>query len=331
MEKFLVKVLIASGILLGMLGCLNAAYVNTEYYKNLNDMRKFSEVPEHIDVANFGASHSTLAFNWDNYDEFDGMNMALGSQTLLYDEAFFNYYFDHFDENSTVIIDIMFKSLYEQEPNEKPYPSNVTRYYQVLSKDYIKQWNLEDALKYQFVPVLGNRQNAAKEIIADWQGEQTGPSEMEAHQVVLTELAGEPTQVLNGWEEDAMNKEGKRRAESFMKQSGNQEHGEQYDALIRMIEKCQAKDIDVILVTVPTLPCFYTSFESEFMDKFYAAMKEICEKYDLMYVNYTGDGRFLKDYRMYGDTDHLNGYGSVFFTDKFLEDNRDILDFYSGK
>ncbi|MBQ7944530.1 MAG: hypothetical protein IJ326_10780 [Lachnospiraceae bacterium] len=327
MKKFLVRVCIMGSILMALLLGLNVLYINTDYYKNLNDMKKFSEVPEHIDVVNFGASHSASAFNWSGYEEFNGVNMALGSQTVVYDEAFFDYYVDRMDENTTVILEVMFKTLYEQEPNEKPYPTNITRYYQVLPSKYIKQWNLVDAIQYKYIPVLGNRENIVSKIVNDWMKKEDVKSEFELQQEVAGELTGEPTQVLSGWAEDAMNAEGQRRASVFMELSGDQSHGEQYEAFIRIIEKCQARNIQVVLVSAPTLPCFYESFSDSFMDKFYADMQEICEKYNLEYYDYTGDERFLQDYRWYSDTDHLNGYGSVLFTEEFLNDHRDILNF----
>lgn len=322
MKKFLLKVVILCAISFTLLLAVNAAYVNTEYYKNLNSMRKFSEVPEHIDVVNFGASHSACAFDWGGYEQFDGVNMALGSQTIVYDEAFFNYYFSHLDENSTVILEVMFKSLYEKELETPPYTAEITRYYQVLKKDYIRHWNFADAVKYQYFPVLGNRQNAVENIISEWLGMYEEEPEVEM------ELTGEPTQVLTGWDEEAMYEEGKQRAERFMSASGSQEHGEEYEALIRMIEKCKENNIQVILVTVPTLPCFYTSFDDAFMEKFYADMEEICNKYEVLYLDYTGDERFLRDYRWYNDTDHMSLSGRRFFTQEFLKDNQNILRFY---
>lgn len=327
MKKFLSKILILTMILSLLLFGFNLAYINTEYYKNLNDMGKFSDLPEHIDVVNFGASHSACAFDWNGYTQFAGANMALGSQTLVYDEALFQYYFKHLDENSTVILEVMFKSLYEKEQTEPPYGTNITRYYQVLKRDYIRQWNLLDAVCYQYLPVLGNRQVAAAHIFSELFSENISKSELERQQAAEQALTGEPTQVLEGWEEEAMNAEGKRRAESFMAQSGNQEHGEQYEALIRMIEQCKEHNIQVILVTAPTLPCFYTGYDKEFMDRFYQDMEEISQKYDIPYLDYTGDERFLADYRWYSDTDHLNGYGSRYFTQEFLKDNQEILRF----
>lgn len=80
----------------------------------------------------------------------------------------------------------------------------------------------------------------------------------------------------------------------------------------------------MILVTAPTLPCFYESFSEDFMSKFYADMDEICEKYNLFYLDYTGDERLLVDYRWYRDTDHLNVYGADVFTQMFLQDVREL-------
>lgn len=329
MKKFLVRVFILTVIVSSFLVCINLLYINTAYYKNLNDMHKFSKVPEHIDVVNFGASHSACAFKWGEYTQFAGVNMALGSQTVVYDEALFSYYFERLDENSTVILEVMFKSLYEKEPDTPPYGTNITRYYQVLSKDFIRQWNLLDAVRFQYLPILGNRQEAVANIVSEWFGGGSPAGELERQQAAGPELTGEPTQVLEGWEAEAMNAEGKRRAESFMALSGNQELGEQYEALIRIIEKCKENNVQVILVTAPTLPCFYTGFSQEFMDRFYQDMEGISQKYEVPYLDYTGDERFLADYRWYGDTDHLNGYGSRYFTEEFLKDNQEILRFMS--
>ncbi len=124
-----------------------------------------------------------------------------------------------------------------------------------------------------------------------------------------------------------MEKEGERRASVFMELSGEQEHGAQYEALTGIIEKCQANNIQVILVTVPTLPCFYESFSEAFLSRFYADVAEICEEYNLSYFDYTGDERFLTDYRWYRDTDHLNRYGAKVFTEQFLKDHADLFIF----
>lgn len=337
MKKFIFKVGVAVICCAAILCLFNLLYVNTYYFRHLNDMDKFNSVPEHIDVANFGASHSTLAFDWTDYtEEFQGFNMGLGSQTLVYDAALFDYYFDRFDEDSTIIVDIMFKSLYEAEQSQKPYGTDKTRYYQVLSREYIRQWNIEDEIKYRTFPILGNRQNAIeyveKELFEKLSSGFTHQDEQEpVESDTESYIEGEPTQVLDGWEEDAMIAEGKRRAESFMQQSGTQELGVQYEALIHMIEKCKENNMQIILVTVPTLPCHYEGFSEEFINRFYQDVKEICDRYDVMYIDYTGDERFLQDYRLFHDTDHFNKQGAKFFTGQFLDDNEKILQFLNKK
>lgn len=323
MRKFLQKVLLLLIVLGILLAGASSAYVHTDYYKNLNDMGKFSELPEHIDIVNFGASHSQNAFNWETYDSFSGVNMALGAQTVVYDRALFHYYLDHLDENSTVVLEVMFKSLYERE-QEEPYGTDIMRYYQILPRKFIKHWTWKDALKFKYIPILGNRREALSHIWREWvKGEQE-----EEKDILDDMLTGEPTQVLTGWEKDAMLAEGNRRASVFMEVSGSQEHGAQYEAFIDIIETCKENHIQVILVTAPTLPCFYEGFNEAFLNRFYADMEEICEKYDLPYLDYTGDMRFLEDYRWYTDTDHLNAYGAAIFTQAFLQDVQELLPFY---
>lgn len=323
MKLFLKKIFVLFAVLLILLLGLNLIYINTDYYKNLNDMGKFAKVPDHIDVVNFGASHSEWAFSWENYESFHGVSMALGAQTHVYDEALFDYYADRMDENTTVILDVMFKSLYEQEPNEKPMPTNITRYYQVLPNQYIKQWDLVDAIQYKYIPVLGNRENIISKITKTW----FNNTETMLESSIEDTLVGEPTQVLSGWEKDAMFAEGKRRASVFMEASGDQSHGEQYDALVRIIEKCKERNIQVILTSAPILPCNYEGYSEKFLAKFYMDIQEICETYNVEYFDYTRDERFLTDYRWYRDTDHLNEYGRKIFTQQFLEDHKDILIF----
>ena len=86
--------------------------------------------------------------------------------------------------------------------------------------------------------------------------------------------------------------------------------------------------MQVILVTAPILPCNYNGYTNEFLSIFYDDINKICQKYKIEYFDYSHDERFMKDYRMYSDTDHLNGYGSKYFTEQFLKDHTDLFSFY---
>lgn len=308
MGKFLGKVLILL-ILLGiLLAGANFAYVHTEYYKNLNNLDNFAQIPEHIDIVNLGNSHSYYGFVWTG-NSFTGFNMALPSQTIVYDEMLLNEYFDRLNEDSTVVLAISFRSLYEE--NSSMITSQVTRYYRVLSKRTFTLWDWKDAIIYKYIPVLGNRATAMKMVISEW----------------FNENQPETTERLpwNGWEFEAIEALGKVRAEEFMEKSGTQELGDQYQALIRILEKCKEADVQVILVTMPTLSCFYNSFTEDFKLKFYADMEDIFNQYGVRYLDYTGDPRFEEDWKIFNDTDHLTEEGAKLFTNVFLTDNADIL------
>lgn len=93
MKKFVNKCFVMSLILGILLLIFNYLFVNTEYYINLNDMGKFETVPERLDIVNLGNSHSQTCFCWEDYDDFNGMNLALPSQTMVYNEAVLNQYF----------------------------------------------------------------------------------------------------------------------------------------------------------------------------------------------------------------------------------------------
>lgn len=242
--------------------------------------------------------------------------MALGSQTIVYDEAIFNQYFAGLREKSTVVLEISFRSLYEKEIEEFPYSSRITRYYRVLNKKYFRLWNFADALKYRWIPVLGDRTEAVRIIAEEWFGKEK-PEMAETEEVLWVDVNAPDMIEL-----------GVQRAELFMAMSGNQERGEQYEALVRIIEKCRENNIQVILVTAPTLSCFYEAFTEEFMDKFYDDVQEICNKYGIKYIDYTGDSRFPDDGYLFMDPDHMSVYGSKIFTEEFLKDNADILWFY---
>ena len=326
MIKFIKKISIGFFIVAALFFTAEWLYLHTDYYKNLNDMGKFDQIPKHIDIANFGASHSATAFDWSGYaDEFDGFNMALGAQTLEYDEALFNTYYERFDQNSTIVFEIMYKSLYEYEPLTPPYSSNQTRYYRVLSKENFPLWRFEDAIAYKYLPIVGNRHSALQNIMKEYLLELPTSRQVTLNHDNEEVLNESPTQVLEGFTKESMDAEGDRRAKSFIALCGNQERNQQYDALIRMIEKCQDMGVKVILVTAPTLPCFYEGYPKEFTERFYTDIKAICDTYSLPYLDYTGDERLLRDYRWYSDTDHLNAKGSEVFMEIFMQDTAELL------
>ncbi len=319
MKKFLLRVGVTSAVLAALLFIVNIIYIDTDYYKSLNGMNKYHNVPEHLDIVSFGASHSQASYLWGVLPEgINAFGMALGGQSLEQDAAWLDYYSDRIDEDTVVIIDVMFNSLYGGESVDDP------KYYQILPAEYICGWNIEDAVRYAYVPILGNRQDGIEAIEMslfgrkEKEGNHFDETVKEATERVTSE---EPTDVIEGWTLDEMITEGKRRASVKMEEGPCDQLGPQYEALEHMLEVCADKKCRVIVTTTPTTPYFYNGFDKEYLERFYTDLKGLCDKYNVEYVDYTGDERFISDYRMWLDTDHLNGIGGEYYTKIFIEEN----------
>lgn len=323
MKKFLLRVGLTVALLIALLVPVNLMYINTGYYKNLNGMGKYRNVPEHLDIVNFGASHSDYCYKWYILPEgTDAFSMALPGQALVQDAVWFDYYSDRIDKDTIVIIDVLFNSLYDGDSYYDP--GYVARYYQVLPPKYIYGWNIVDAIRYTYMPILGNRQNGIEAIESglfcnmkkesDHYGEST-------NQETARVKDEEPTDVIENYTLDEMVNEGKRTASGYMKRRPCNQMGKNYEALEYMLDACAEKNCRVIVTTTPTTPYFYESFDADYLEKFYDDIGEICDRYNVEYVDYTGDERFISDYRMWLDTDHMNGIGGEYFTKIFIEEN----------
>lgn len=303
MKKFLLKLLIGGAIpcLLILFG--NMLFVRTNYFQHMNGVSKFKKVPVHLQLANFGNSHSLNGFDWSEYPEYICADLALASQSYVFDSAIFKQYLDCFAENAVIIIDVSHRSLYEEDPLLEM-SSRVTRYYQVLDREYMPGWTFRNALVYDCFPILSEKTKAIRYLLKD-------------------------TEITEAEIESALDikdpvKAGKKRADVFKKHIGSQELSLQYDALCEMIELAQEKNIHVLLVTVPTTSYFYECFTPEFYKKFYSDIKAITDTYEnTAYIDYTGDERF-KELELYGNTDHLNPVGAKRFTGAVVEDLRNM-------
>lgn len=302
MIKFVKKISILAIIMLCLLLVINYRYIKTDYYQTLNGINKFYNLPEEIEVANFGNSHSNRGIDWSVIEGIEGANLAWDSQTLVYDFALFDTFFEQFKENSTIVVEVSFRSLYEPEIVEEDNPL-ITRYYRLLDRKHIFQWNYKDFIKYRVLPLLGDRYEGIKHIIFDSK---------------IEDNFGES--VLKVEDPEAEN-DGRKRAEDFLNRIGVQELGIQYESLIKLIEKSSEKGINVILITAPTTEYFHKNFSKEFYKKYYADMNNICQEYNYVsYIDYTNDERFEDKWELFADHDHLNSEGAKYFTKILWED-----------
>jgi hypothetical protein len=90
------------------------------------------------------------------------------------------------------------------------------------------------------------------------------------------------------------------------------------ELVCKMVELCLAHDIRPVLVATPItsiLNSIYDKNAPDFFDTFYRFAREICEKYPgLEFFDYSHDNRFVNDFSLFIDSDHLNDYGAEKFT-----------------
>ena len=111
MKKFILKLILFSGLILGSLILLNFLYVRTEAYRTMNDMEKFYNVPDNLEIVNVGSSHGLYAFDYSELS-LKGFNFALNSQNLFYDFQLLKQYQNHMIRGTTIVlISVSFFSL----------------------------------------------------------------------------------------------------------------------------------------------------------------------------------------------------------------------------
>ena len=105
MKKFIIRVvcvLLVSAVLL--------QGVQVWYKKNIDEMRRFSNVPNKIMVANIGSSHGECDFVYDDLEKqgITGFNFGIQAQTIEYDEKVFDNFVGKMAKNSYLIIPISY-------------------------------------------------------------------------------------------------------------------------------------------------------------------------------------------------------------------------------
>lgn len=57
-----------------------------------------------VDVINLGTSHGSTSFNWELFDNFDGVNLARSGQPISYDLQLLTHYSEYIDKDTLIII-----------------------------------------------------------------------------------------------------------------------------------------------------------------------------------------------------------------------------------
>ena len=97
-----------------------------------------------------------------------------------------------------------------------------------------------------------------------------------------------------------------------------EEEKKQY--LIDLITLCKENNITPVLITTPFTVYYNQYVSADFLYEFYTVINDIALEYGISYYDYSHDERFQTNLKYFGDADHLNPDGAVYFTGLLTEE-----------
>jgi hypothetical protein len=306
MKKFLLNCLLLFMPFLSLVGILNFLYIKTNYWQEtiVNEVLKFKDIPEHIQLANVGSSHGIRSFDY-NSVPCQSYNFSLSSQYFLYDYLVLKQYINRFNKGAVLFIPI---SYFQITRIKTDFRDQRARYYHFLAKKYMDFYSIQEKTLFARIPVLTAERDTLKFIIKDI------PPIPEFKFMTETELIEYCIEKHKLWTTDSNN--------VFEAGEEGLTHNKYWVGQI--IELCYANNIQPILVTTPitsVLNNIYMEKTPDFFDNFYRFTRELQETYPgLPYFDYSHDPRFEEDFSLFFDGDHLNTIGAKKFTAIVMSD-----------
>ena len=276
--------------------------------KSDNDYtKKFNDVPYNIKICNFGSSHGVDDFNYCDVNNEVCFNFALRSQSLSYDLRVLKNYSERLAEGGTAYIVVSFFSLFGcDETEQENFLSLNKRYYDFLPKKLIKEYSFKERF-YRFFPSLTKGSEVFSVFFSKNENDITWQEMADPVKVSMdAKYAYERHIITNKIDENGDRIYNK----------------EEIDALIEMIKLLKEKGVEPILVTTPYMKEYMELVKNNesFLKDFYGVINEITSTLSVKYLDYSTDERFINDYYLFRNSDHLNKEGARIFTDILIGD-----------
>ena len=314
MKKFLMKctaLLLAVG---GLLYVGGLAYKQTNTYRNLEraeETEHYHSMPEEIDIAVFGSSHGRDAFLFfpEGYSSF---NFSMGSQSPQYDWMQMREFGERFSSDALVILNLNFTNVFLSDTEEN-FEKKQERYYRILSVENIVNVDVPRFYLQRLSPLLTVE---VTDIAAAF---------LQPEELILT------TQERNGQNIFAAESKETEQARiqknhiDYNRPSFPVGNAEMLDAYRNILERCKERGWQAVLVTPPYTSAYNACFSQEDLEAFYARVWELSETYSVPYLDYSCDERFVEEWSLFKNIDHLNLTGAEKFDEVFFKDIRTLL------
>ncbi|MBQ7594058.1 MAG: SGNH/GDSL hydrolase family protein [Synergistaceae bacterium] len=315
MKKFLLKTLIYVSILAIITAGLNIAYIDKFYIMNFgtmgtqrNNSALIKNVPDNIQVCNFGTSHSFYGFNYEDAEKkYTCFNFALPAQSMLYDYNILQNYRDKIQDGAVAFIALSYFSFFgKPEVQEVDFASRNRRYYKFLAKELIINYDAITNFYVKYLPALTfsnviRFMNFAKSIFEPDQDVWFKTADVDDSEVRY-----------KGHVANKLDNNGRR---LYNKES--------IEALYNLIALCKELGATPILITTPYLHEYVDAVkrnDPKFFDDFYGIINEVTAKTGIKYYDYSSDERYTNNHEFFFNTDHLNRNGARQFTKDIMRE-----------
>ena len=294
MTKFFKKILI---LLIPVLLVMALFEYKLGKISNLYNTKRASleDQLDSINVLVLGNSQTLLGVNPDYFSQ-KGFNLSNMSQSIFYDKELCLKYIDRMKNLKCVIINVSYFSLWHQLHDDK---EGWRDYF------YTHFWDIRypglkwhDSKSYSLL-MLYTPQEAVKYATHLFR-------EDFSQNLDRNGWLGYDTLQNNAFISDSA---GKARAEFHDGLCWPSRYNEIYSTLETLVDECRKHNVEVVFITTPVLPTYYTYTDPEIEIKNSAAIKGLCHKYSCQYFDYFRDNRFtVNDFY---DNDHLNFIGAT--------------------
>ncbi len=310
--KYFIKSLLFIIIGLTLFVSLNALYVHTESYQDMNEVAKFQDVPDNIEICNLGNSHGTSAFIYAGTDAVC-FNFAIGAQRYCYDKRILEYYEDHLSPGCIVFIPVSYFSFYVGEHSDQ-FESRNYSYYSFLPKDKIIGFTYADYVKYRLFPILTADYNivAFKEYFEKKSAEPADSS--------LAAAEGNEAAVQLSDEQLAQIAEKRAEIVYDLIEEGRPYKADVINDLSDIISICEAQQFTPVLVTTPFTTQYNDCFSEAFITEFRQEVGDFADAQGVWFLDYSHDEVFQNHLEYFDDADHLTTEGGLAFTRMILDD-----------
>ncbi len=289
-------------------------------YKDGNtgaEWEKFKYVPESIEICNLGSSHGVHGYYYEDLEKNHVcFNMALDSQSLSYDRRVLEVYQDRIRPGGVVIVDISYFSCWGiPETQGDRFESKNKRYYNILPKEFIKEYDLYTDIMTHWLPALnaGPGSIISTIIMPKWNGKSIRSYPEVDSETDITKLKED---VEVSCQRHIFSNKRDENGELFY-------NDEEIQALKDIVQICRQNKIIPIFVTVPYLKEYTDEIGKEdpdFYQIFYELINSMSEELSVEYFDYSLDDRFIFRYDFFYNGDHMNSIGAREFTNTLYEE-----------